>query len=381
MKAIAVFFTLLVGSLLHDARGAPTATEVTTALCEACPEYIHNVGLVQHPDNCHLFYQCLKAESVYLAFQMTCGDLYFDPDSKVCESTEPTSGCTTGQAAVAWTGTTPTSVACPYTQGSNTDQFVNNGITMNCPADMYFSVTDCACLVLPSHTIDASCNTDMKILEFSFESTLNDEACHKAISVENGGTVTLTTNEAAVGSQSALFGSTQFLEVPFMMNYFFQNDITEFSISFWVNLDASATGIIGLVNNGNCETSANERSTFRIAVAADKAISATIDTENDGEVSHPFANPSTLTTAAWYHVAVVYDGSNINAYLTSTGSTATAAGSAVAASGYIMNSACPLLIGTQNSGENLHGYIDELILYRKALTTAELNALVAAGTF
>lgn len=84
---------------------------------------------------------------------------------------------------------------------------------------------------------------------------------------------------------------------------------------------------------------------------------------------------TTIPTGAWSHVAGVYDGAEMRVYLNGTldGTRATTAA--------VPTNALPLRIGAASDGGSLFwGLIDEVELFGRSLSQAEIQAIVAAGS-
>jgi hypothetical protein len=79
----------------------------------------------------------------------------------------------------------------------------------------------------------------------------------------------------------------------------------------------------------------------------------------------------------WHHVAGVYDGTNMYLYVDGT------LDASQAATGSITQNSSPLCIGqTANSpGYYFYGLIDEVSLYNRAFTAAEIQAIYVAGSY
>ncbi len=96
------------------------------------------------------------------------------------------------------------------------------------------------------------------------------------------------------------------------------------------------------------------------------------------EVS-PYAvtGSTTLSTGTWYHVAAVYDGTNIQVFLNGR------ADSSTQASGSISSTSNSVLIGSYLSSSSpayfFSGQIDDLRVYNYGLTTTQLKALMNQG--
>jgi Concanavalin A-like lectin/glucanases superfamily/Pro-kumamolisin, activation domain/Reelin subrepeat B/Immunoglobulin domain/HYR domain/Viral BACON domain len=89
---------------------------------------------------------------------------------------------------------------------------------------------------------------------------------------------------------------------------------------------------------------------------------------------------SALATGVWYHVAMVYDGSSVRVYLNGLLDGSAGASGAVQASDYALRiGAYAPVNGTANKSYLL-GRIDELSLYGRALSAAEIQAVYNAGS-
>ena len=79
-----------------------------------------------------------------------------------------------------------------------------------------------------------------------------------------------------------------------------------------------------------------------------------------------------LATSQWYFVAVIYDGSQMRFYLNGT-----SCGTTAKSGGVIPNSARQIWLGGNEPwGEYLNGMLDEVRIYKRALSQAEIQALM-----
>ncbi len=81
-----------------------------------------------------------------------------------------------------------------------------------------------------------------------------------------------------------------------------------------------------------------------------------------------------LSTGAWHHVVGTYDGATIRLYVDGV-----QVGTGAAYAAAITHSAQPLLIGRSAGGAGWLGQIDEVALYNRALTAAEVSANYAGS--
>ncbi len=79
-------------------------------------------------------------------------------------------------------------------------------------------------------------------------------------------------------------------------------------------------------------------------------------------------NPTALEADRWYHIVATYDGTNLKIYVDSV------LGHSLAASKNVDVTA-NLKIGEDDSNNNMHGKIDELAIYDRALTAAEVTEI------
>jgi hypothetical protein len=87
-----------------------------------------------------------------------------------------------------------------------------------------------------------------------------------------------------------------------------------------------------------------------------------------------FSGATTVQTGTWYHVAMTYDGSSLKQYVNGN------LDGSVSATGPIVTGNQPLYIGSQRDGWRFNGRVDELSLYNRALSQAELLAIYAAAS-
>jgi hypothetical protein len=85
-----------------------------------------------------------------------------------------------------------------------------------------------------------------------------------------------------------------------------------------------------------------------------------------GNVNHASA-PTAIGVNAWTHLAVTYDGTTVRLYVDGTQVATRVAG------GAIQSTTQPLWIGSNSYGENFVGLIDEVRVYSRALTPAEIQ--------
>jgi hypothetical protein len=88
-------------------------------------------------------------------------------------------------------------------------------------------------------------------------------------------------------------------------------------------------------------------------------------------------NSVVVTDGNWHHAVATYDGTNAILYVDGL------AGPAVPGTGYLTTNNHPVVIGQDDccSGRFFNGFIDEVRLYRRALSAGEVSGIYAAGSF
>jgi hypothetical protein len=88
-----------------------------------------------------------------------------------------------------------------------------------------------------------------------------------------------------------------------------------------------------------------------------------------------FNGATPIQTGLWYHVAMTYDGAALRLYLNGQ------LDGSIAVTGPITTTSNPLLIGGHAGGPwNFNGLVDELSLYNRALSQAEIQGIFNAGS-
>lgn len=146
-----------------------------------------------------------------------------------------------------------------------------------------------------------------------------------------------------------------------------------FSVEGWANYDGFT---------GNAGTIAAKGQDVENAIDWALVIDATQKLRpllNVGGSWVAFNCASTLATGVWYHVAMVYDGSNLRGYVNGLQD------GAVSASGTVQTTDYPFRIGAYapingiGSKAYLAGRVDEVSVYNRALTASEIHAIYSAG--
>jgi len=223
-------------------------------------------------------------------------------------------------------------------------------------------------MVSTSMAADPSWITNGLVAYYPFDGNANDEsgnANHGTI--QGGGTY----GSGKVGQAFYLNGMNAYIEVASSPAL---QPTNAFSAEAWVNYDritGSGDGAV-IVSKGN---QASGPTDWALSISTNRKLRPHVYINGSGWWYFDCA--TTLTTGVWYHVAMVYDGTNITGYVNgmADGSETPGPSTAQASDG-------TLSIGVHHYGGNLAGYfpgqIDELGIYNRALSSNEVAALYAS---
>jgi len=141
----------------------------------------------------------------------------------------------------------------------------------------------------------------------------------------------------------------------------------EMSISAWINADSLASGYSSIIKKGTGGSVA-----WSLDVN-DSYVRSHIGTDAGGESN---SNSVSLSTGTWYHLMVVADGTNITIYVDGV------AGGGEGYDGTIIGSSHDVAIGVSWEGSPVYfnGKIDEVKIWERGLSSAEITALAAEDT-
>jgi uncharacterized repeat protein (TIGR01451 family) len=158
-----------------------------------------------------------------------------------------------------------------------------------------------------------------------------------------------------VGQAFSLDGVNDFVQVPDDPNLDIRGHIT---IDAWIKPVALGGRIVDKSGGSDGYLLGTDSGHLRLAIGSTSISSSAI-----------------LSTTVWTHVAGVYDGSQLKVYINGVLDTS------LAASGAIPTNTLPLHIGADQSGlSNFNGLIDEVQLYNRALSDAEVLSIFDAGS-
>ncbi len=145
-------------------------------------------------------------------------------------------------------------------------------------------------------------------------------------------------------------------------------DITgNLSISAWIYLNAVGGGLYHMIA-AKLSTSGNYSYDFHV----DPNGNLKARLSSNGTALTSVIATTVLTTGTWYHVAVVYDGTDIRLYLNGSLDC-----TPVSYSSGIYNSTADFCIGiaSDKTSHTINGVVDDVAVWNRALTTSEITAL------
>ena len=160
-----------------------------------------------------------------------------------------------------------------------------------------------------------------------------------------------------VGQAFSLDGSTGWVQVPDSASLRVTGQIT---IDAWINPAATGGRVVDKITAGGADGYLLDTygGVIRLIV--------------DGQT---LSGATSIPTGAWSHVAGVYDGAQMRVYLNG------ALDGTIATTVAIPTNALPVRIGAASDGGSLFsGLIDEVEVFNRALSQAEIQAIVAAGS-
>jgi hypothetical protein len=148
------------------------------------------------------------------------------------------------------------------------------------------------------------------------------------------------------------------------------DNTSAFTLSYWFKAAAYPADSAGLVCKRTGISTDNAYTTY--LKAADQHIYVDIDGSGNR-----FASAALIQTGAWYHAALVYDGSLPSAQRASLWINGALDVTATESSATIPNYASSVMVGNTHPGAAnwFNGWVDDVRFYRRALSNAEIVAL------
>ncbi len=175
------------------------------------------------------------------------------------------------------------------------------------------------------------------------------------------------------GAANFLYGPSK-LRVPDLNGYAWGS---KFSVSLWFKAASSRT-IQGLINNGPVNDKTRNPASWEIQIGSqysDNSISASVVTSYSNKT---WPKITTAISGHWHHLVMTYDGYTINFYHNShLKLTDSCYGDIVSRNNDVVIGNTEVSRGRYdyNSDNSFSGYIDEVKLFKKALTTQEVTRL------
>jgi len=212
------------------------------------------------------------------------------------------------------------------------------------------------------HQKPDECGDTSLIAYFPFDEHYNDESCSHRPGVSAGG-VTITSSTSILGS-SAYFSGNAKVTVDLFRGYGWGN---QFTVSVWFKRTGEWGNYQGIVSNGYYSGGS-----WEIRMGRENSGQmlgggvVTSDSSTTWDYSQLIASQN-----QWHHVAMVYDGTQLNFYLDNVRQT----GNELCCSGDLIPRDKPLIIGASETGEYFYGYIDELKIFSRALNSSEISEI------
>ena len=211
-------------------------------------------------------------------------------------------------------------------------------------------------------TGDDPCSKDL-IAYYKFDRSFRDVCYgHNAVQV---GSVVLATS-SGISDGAAFFNGASKLQVSSLNGYQWGS---KFSVSLWFKRTGQQVNYQGIINNGYYSYGSWEIRMGR--ENSGQKIGGGVVTSNSGKT---WDYTTTASYNHWHHVVMTYDGVTLNFYLDNKSQN----GNSKCCKGSIVSKKNDVVIGQAGHGmsrEYFYGYIDEVKLFKKALTADEVTQL------
>ena len=175
-----------------------------------------------------------------------------------------------------------------------------------------------------------------------------------------------------VGQSFSFDGTDDYAEVPSSPSL----KVTgPFSVEGWINYDHlyGSYGSVIFAKGCDAESSVD----WAMSVSASYKLRPHVYITGSGW--YYFDCGTTLQPRAWYHIALVYTGTNLIGYLNGTSDGSIALSGTVQATDYSLRIGAYAPVNGSSSKCFFPGKIDELTVYNRALSAAEIGAIYSAG--
>lgn len=169
-------------------------------------------------------------------------------------------------------------------------------------------------------------------------------------------------------------GTTQYVTMGDVLDW---GATSDFSISFWVNRDTTA-GVDTVLAKKNSTAAA----TIGYLILIENVTNKVKLYMSDGTDQYTVTSSTSIDTTGWYHVVAVWDddtAANIEFYINGVDDGAAKGGAVLANVGTVTN-AVPLVLAAESDFASHHdGKLDDVRIYNRVLTAAEISALFHGG--
>lgn len=223
--------------------------------------------------------------------------------------------------------------------------------------------------ISPAAAADSSLALRLKLDESS--GTTATDSSGKGNHASATGAVTWLPSGGALTGAAAFNGTDSYLTVP---DNALLDNTAAFTLSFWFRAETLGNNT-GLVAK---RVGPSDNNSYGIFLGLDGKLSVDVNSSNNR-----FTSSTTFNRGAWYHIALVFDGSLAEAQRAKLYVNGALDTTATETSATVPNYASSLYIGVLAPGGNVFdGRIDEIRFHRRALTASEVLAIDnETGTF
>jgi len=183
-----------------------------------------------------------------------------------------------------------------------------------------------------------------------------------------------------VGQAFSFDGVDDFVDIGKPPSLAFDND-DAFSIEAWINIDDTTTQKTIFAKS----LTAGSPFTGYVFKVNNNVLTVLLQSDTFNDID--FNGGTTLIPGRWYHVALTYDGSSTLAgtkiYLDGVEESKTTISDVIPPLGSLLNIGNAVIgarVSNTNAIEHMHGRIDEVEVYSRVLTSAEILAIFNAGS-
>jgi hypothetical protein len=208
--------------------------------------------------------------------------------------------------------------------------------------------------------------TDSLVAKYLFSGNARDTSGNGHHGTVNGG-ATLAVDRFGNPNSAYNFAGTGYISVPNDSGLSLGN---RFTIAGWIYVtNSNLTG--RLISKGWMPTNQG----YEIILQGSNPANIRLDIATGGVTHLGNSWDTTLTTNSWHQVAVTYDGTRLQFYFDGTIT------NEIAMTGTVTSNTYPINIGrnTRSTGDFFFGRIDDILIYSRPLSIAEIQTLYHQG--